>query len=119
MARGRIPVLISQVEMARKSWTRGEVLEDSVTEVRRREVAKRVLDRRGRDHERAPRLPVVRRLRHVDVPDLVLVQVEPALERDVDRAVGADRGIHVGVPRRRRGRRRELHGLGEGLAAIA
>ena len=118
MPRGRIPVLEGQVEVARIRRTRREVLENSVSELGRREVSERVLDRRGGDHERSPTPPVVGGLRHVDVSDLVLVQVEPSFERDVDRPVRADRGVDVRVPGRRRRWRRELHGLGEAHAAI-
>ena len=101
----RVPVLVRQVDVARVGRARGEVLDDPVAEVRVRERAVRVLDRRRRDHERGPRDAVVGRLRHVDVADAVLVlRVEAADEGDVDVPVRVDRRIDVGVRRRRRSR---------------
>ena len=119
MISGRVPVLVGQVEVAGVGGARREVLEDPITEVRRREVAVRVLDRRSGYHERAPRPTVVGRLRDVDVADLVLVQVEAALEGDVDRAVGADRRVDVRVPGSRGRGRRQLYRPRERLAPVA
>src|SRR5436190_2196641 len=80
-----VPVLVRQIRVARMGRACSEVLEDPVAELRVREGAGRVFDRARCDDEWCPRAPVVRRPRHVHVADLVLVQVEAADERDVDR----------------------------------